>query len=95
MGLNFVVELFLFALPETPLHIRPPAVFKMPAIAPESRSQRERSFSSCPLPAVVSRYSFTRCLFSETFHSESIHFLCCQPVQGRIERSRLYFQNVS
>src|SRR5580704_12649865 len=48
--------------------------FRTPPIASEICSQRERSFRSCFLPAAVSRYTFTSCLFSEVFQSAPTHF---------------------
>src|SRR6185436_10272057 len=45
-----------------------------PAIAAVSCSQRVRSTASCLRPAAVSRYTRTRCLFSETSQSAAIHF---------------------
>src|SRR5690349_5724202 len=77
MVLNLFLQL-IFSLPPTPptLHDAPTifAGFRTPPMASEICSHRERSFISCFLPAAVSLYTFTTCLFSEIFQSAPIHF---------------------
>src|SRR5258708_25946232 len=69
---------FFSPLPPTPPEFHAALFFfaglGTPPIASEICSQRERSFRSCFLPAAVSRYTFTSCLFSEIFQSAPIHF---------------------
>src|SRR5579864_6857057 len=77
MMLDFFLQLFFPLPPQQPefhdaLSFFPG--FRTPPIASEICCQRERSFSSCFLPAAVSRYTFTSCLFSEIFQSAPIHF---------------------
>src|ERR1700688_2429013 len=77
MVLDFLRELF-FALSPPPPEFHDALSFfpgfRTPPMASEICSQRERSLRSCFLPAAVSRYTFTSCLFSEIFQSAQIHF---------------------
>src|SRR5437660_803765 len=71
---NFLVQLLLALLPVTEAHalLSSPDGFRMPAIASMTCFHRERSDASRFRPSAVSRYALTRCLFSESFHSEWI-----------------------
>ena len=99
MARDFFIQ-FVFA----PLAVAPrkfhaslssPAGPRIPAIACEICAQRDLSDASFFFPAALSRYTRTRWLFSEVFHSAAINCLPLQPVQRRIQRARIHLQYVA